>query len=226
MKIVFDIGGSVLCPDGTPDIAYVKKLSRFLLGLKRKHSIIVVTGGGRVAKSYITSTRSLKPSETLLDCIGILGTRMNALVLMAGLGKNAYGKIVKSKEDLEHGISSGKIVILGGTVPGQTTDAVSVAAAELFRADLIIIGTNVKGIYDRDPKKFKNAAMFRKIAPKDLRKMVKVKKHVAGPLTVMDGVAAGLLERSKIKAVLLDGRNLANMKKAIDSRNFTGTLIQ
>jgi uridylate kinase len=56
--------------------------------------------------------------------------------------------------------------------------------------------------------------------------MVKVKKHIAGPLTVMDPVAARLLERSKIKAVLLDGRNLANMKKAITRKHFVGTLIE
>lgn len=226
MKIVFDIGGSILCPDGVPDINYVKRLSRFLINLKRKHRLIVVTGGGKVAKNYIKSARSLKPPENLLDHIGILGTRMNALVLIAALGKHAYGKVVKNKEELEHGISSGKIVILGGTVPGQTTDAVTVAAAQIFRADIIIIGTNVKGVYDKDPNKYKNAKMLKKISPKDLHKMVKVKKHVAGPLTVMDPVAARLVERSKIKTIVLDGRNLENVKKAIGRKNFVGTVIE
>ena len=226
MRIVFDIGGSIICPDGSPDINFVKKLSNFLINMKKKHRIIVVTGGGKVAKSYIKSTRLFKPSETLLDNIGILGTRMNALVLMAALGKHAHGKIVRNKEELEHGISSGKIVIMGGTVPGQTTDAVSVAAAQLFRADMIIIGTNVKGVYDKDPNKHKNAKMLKKISPKDLHCMVNVKKHTAGPLTVMDSVAARLLERSKIMALVLDGRNILNMKKAVERKKFAGTIIE
>jgi uridylate kinase len=226
MRIVLDVGGSIICPDGSPDINYLKKLSKFLVLLKKKHGLIVVAGGGKMTKNYIRSARLLKPGENLLDRIGILGTRMNALVLVAALGKHAYGSVAKNKEELEHGISSGRIVVMGGTVPGQTTDAVAVAAAQIFRADLIIIGTNVKGVFDKDPNKFRNAKMLRKISPNDLRRMVKVKKHTAGPLTVMDPVAAKLLERSKIRTVLLDGRDIPNMKKAIGRANFTGTIIE
>jgi len=226
MRIVLDIGGSILCPDGVPDIRFIKKVSQFLLRLKKRHSILVVTGGGKMTKNYIRAARELKPSEALLDRIGILGTRMNALVLMAALGHHAYGSVVKSREELEHGLSSGKIVILGGTVPGQTTDAVAVAAAQIFSADLIVIGTNVKGVYDKDPNRFKNAKMLRKISPRELHAMVKVKKHVAGPLTVMDPVAAHLLERSKIRALVLDGRDIPNMKKAIERKTFAGTVIE
>lgn len=226
MRIVFKIGGSIICPKGVPDINYVKKLSKFLLELKRKNNIIIVVGGGKMAKDYIRSTRALKPSESLLDSMGILGARMNAMVVMASLGKHAYPKIVKNKEELEHGISTGKVVVMGGTVPGQTTNAVAVAAAQLFRANLIIIGTDVKGVYDKDPRKYKSARMISKIKTQDLYRMVKVRKHVAGPLTVMDTVAARLLEKTKIKTILLDGRNLENMKKAISCRSFTGTSIE
>lgn len=226
MRIVFKIGGSIICPDGVPDIAYVRKLSKFLINLKRKNKIIVVVGGGKMAKDYIRSARALKPTENLLDIMGILGARMNAMVVIASLGKHAFGKVVRNREDLDHGISTGKIVVLGGTTPGQTTNAVAAAAAQFSRSDMLVIGTNVKGIYDRDPNKFKNAKMLKKITPKDLHKMVNVKKHLAGPLTVMDPVAARLLERSKIKTILLDGRNIPNMKKAIERKNFVGTLIE
>ena len=226
MRIVFKIGGSIICPKGVPDLAYIKRLSRFLLELKRKNRIIIVVGGGKMAKDYIMSARKLKPSENLLDSMGILGSRMNAMVIMASLGKQAYPKVVKNREELEHGISTGKIVVLGGTVAGQTTNAVAVAAAQFFKSDMLVICTDVKGIYTKDPKKHRNVKMMHKITSKDLYRMVRFKKHMAGPLTVMDPVAARLLERSKIKAVLLDGRNLANMKKAIMRRNFVGTLIE
>ncbi len=226
MRIVFKIGGSIICPKGVPDLAYIKRLSRFLLELKRKNRIIIVVGGGKMAKDYIRSARTLKPSENLLDSMGILGSRMNAMVIMASLGRQAYPKVVKNREELEHGISTGKIVVLGGTVPGQTTSAVAVAAAQFFRSDMLVIGTNVKGIFTKDPKTHRNARMLPRIKSKDLYNMVMVRKHMAGPMTVMDPVAARLLERSKIKAVLLDGRNLANMKKAIMRRNFVGTIIE
>lgn len=227
MRIVFDIGGSILCPKGIPDILYIKRLSKFIIGLKRKkHRIIVVTGGGTVAKSYIKAARTFKPDEDTLDFIGILGTRMNAMILISALGKHAYNRLVKNKERLEDAISSGKVVVMGGTVLRQTTDAVSVAAAEFFDADLIVIGTNVKGIYTKDPKKHKNAKMLKKIDTKRLHDLVKVKKHKAGPITIMDPIAARILGHARIKTIVLDGKDLRNMEKAIDGKKFTGTLIE
>ena len=226
MRIVLDIGGSVLCPEGIPDVNYIKKLSKFVIDLKRKkHRIIIVTGGGKIAKGYIKATRVFKPKEDLLDFIGILGTRMNAMVLIAALGKHAYDRVVRSKDGLEHGIKSGKIVVMGGTVARQTTDAVSIAAAKIFNADLILIGTDVKGIYDKDPNKHRNAKMLKSISAKKLYEVVKVKKHRAGPLTIMDPVAAKLLDYTKIKIIVLDGKDFSNMKKAIYGKKFAGTVI-
>jgi uridylate kinase len=225
MRIVFGIGGSIICPKGLPDINYLKKLSSFLVKLRKKHEIIIVIGGGKMTKDYIRTTRKLKPSEKLLDHMGILGTRMNALALVAALGKHAYPKIVENKEELEHGIASKKIVVLGGTVPGQTTDAVAVAAAKFFRADLLIMGANVRGVYDKDPHKYKNAKMLPATSPKEVYRMVRVNKHMAGPIGVMDRVAAKLLVDTKIKTIFLDGRKLDNMKNALQGKKFTGTVI-
>jgi uridylate kinase len=225
MRIVFVVGGSIVCPRGLPDINYLKKFSRFLVKLRKKHEIIIVTGGGRMTKDYIRTTRKLKPSEKLLDHMGILGTRMNALALVAALGKHAYPKVVENKEELEHGIASKRIVVLGGTVPGQTTDAVAAAAAKFFRADLLVIGTNVRGVYDKDPKKYKNAKMLSKISPREIYRMVKTQKHMAGPIGVMDQVAAKLLAGTKIKTIFLDGRKLDNIKNALQGKKFTGTVI-
>lgn len=226
MRIVFDMGGSVLCPDGIPDMKYIKKFSKFVIDLKRKkHRIIVVTGGGKVAKSYIEAARKFKPDEDTLDFIGILGTRMNAMILISALGKHAYDRLVKNKERLEEAIKSGKVVVMGGTVLRQTTDAVSVAAAEFFKANLIIIGTDVKGIYDKDPDKHKGAKLLKSISAKELYEMVKVKKHRAGPLTIMDPIAAKLLEQTRIKTIVLNGKDFKNMKKVIQGKKFTGTVI-
>ncbi|NIO22524.1 MAG: UMP kinase [Candidatus Aenigmarchaeota archaeon] len=226
MRIVFNIGGSVLCPEGIPDMDYVKKLSKLVLGLKRKkHKIIVVTGGGGISRRYIEMARNFKPSEDFLDWIGILGTRMNAMILIASLGEHAYPKVVKNKEDLEHALSSGRIVVMGGTVPKQTTDAVTVAVAELFKADLIIMGTDVDGVYDKDPDRYKNAKLIKRAKVKDLKKIVKTKKHRAKPVEVIDPVAVKLLKHAKIRTIVLNGKKIENIRKAIEGKGFKGTLI-
>jgi len=226
MRIVFNIGGSVLCPKGFPDMNYVKNISKFIIGLKkRKHKVLIVTGGGGVARKYIELARLFKPPEDFLDWIGILGTRMNAMVMIASLGDHAYPKVVKNKEDLEHAINSGKIVVMGGTVPKQTTDAVTVAVAELFKADLIVMGTDVDGVYDRDPDKHRHAKLIKRAKVKDLKKIVKTKKHQAKPVAVIDSVAVKLLGRSKIKIIVLNGKKIENLRKAIEGKKFIGTTI-
>jgi len=226
MRIVFNIGGSVLCPEGIPDMDYVKKLSKFMIGLRRKkHKVLIVTGGGGVARKYIELARIFRPTEDFLDWIGILGTRMNAMVMIASMREHAYKRVVRSKEDLEHAISSNKIVVMGGTIPGQTTDAVTVAVAELFEADLIIMGTDVDGVYDKDPDKHKKAKLIRKAKVKDLKRIVKTKKHRAKPVAVIDPLAVKLMKRAKIKTIVLNGKKIENIRKAIGGKKFIGTTI-
>jgi len=227
VRIVFGIGGSVICSSGKPDTKYIKDLSGFLLELrKNRHRIIGVTGAGPGTKKYIKEARKLGAEEKTLDVIGITGTRFNALLLLSVLGKKAYPHVVRSRDGLDRAVKTGKIVVMGGTIPGQTTDAVAVAAAELFRADLIVMGTDVKGIYDNNPKKNKKAKLIKEINPEKLYNMVKAKKHKAGPATIMDPVAAALLKKYSIKTVVLDGRALKNMGNAVKGKKFTGSLIE
>lgn len=226
MRIVFNIGGSVLCPEGTPDMGYVKKFSKFILNLKRKkHKIIVVTGGGGISRKYIELARTFKPSEDFLDWIGILGTRMNAMVLIASLGEYAYPKVVKNKDDLEHALSSNRIVVMGGTVQGQTTDAVTIAVAELFNANLIIMGTDVDGVYDKDPDKYRHAKLLKIASINDLKKITRTKKHRAKPIAVIDPIAVKLLKRAKIRTIVLNGKKIENIKKAVQGGKFIGTVV-
>ena len=226
MKIVFDIGGSILCPNSVPDVKLLKKISDLMINLYEKgHRMIIVTGGGKFTKNYIKAARNFTKDESFLDVIGIQGTRMNALLMIVALGDHAYKKVVKNIDDLQHGISTGKIVVMGGTVPGQTTDAVSVAAAEYFGADMIIIATDVDGVYERDPKKYKKAKLIKHMKPEEIYGIVRKKKYEAGSLTILDPVAAKLLVKNRIKTIILNGRKIDNMKNAIEGKKFKGTVI-
>ena len=91
-------------------------------GYKKKHQIVIVTGGGGLAKKYIGLAEPFNPPREFLDNIGIRATRMNAMLLIASLGSSVYERPVQNIEDFEHAISSKKIVVMGVTVPRQTTD--------------------------------------------------------------------------------------------------------
>ena len=49
---------------------------------------------------------------------------------------------------------SNKIVVMGGTEPAHSTDAVGSILAEFIGAELLINATSVDGLYDKDPNKF------------------------------------------------------------------------
>jgi uridylate kinase len=226
MKIVIDIGGSVLCPEGVPDVEYIKKFSKFILDLKkRNHKIIIVTGGGKLCRNYVNACRSFNASESYLDLIGITATRLNAMALISALKNEAFLNPVKNFEELAEAVNFDKIVVMGGLIPGQTTDAVAAEVADFIDADILLIATNVKGVYDKDPKKFKDVKIFKKMSGKDLFRISMSDEFLAGKSSIVDPVAAKLILRLKAKTIILDGRDIKNMEKAIEGKKFIGTII-
>ena len=120
---------------------------------------------------------------------------------------------------------SGKIVVMGGITPGQTTDAVAAVLAERVQADVFINVTSVDGIYSADPKRVKNATRYETLTPKQLLEIVGKISLTAGSNNVLDVVAARIVERSHIPLVVLDGTTPKNLSRAILSGKFTGTIV-
>lgn len=225
MKIVIDAGGSVLCSGSAPNTSFIRKFSKLLLELRKKHQVIVVVGGGALAKNYIGAARELKIPESQLDLIGIDATRMNARVLISVMGEHAYQKPVRDFGELANALLWDKVIVLGGLTPGQTTDAVSVQVAEFIGADMLIVGTDVPGIYDKNPKEHRDAKPLKRMSAQALFQMVQDSEFAAGKSSIIDPVAAKLLTRSKIKTVVLGIKDLENLKKAASGKPFKGTLI-
>ena len=104
-------------------------------------------------------------------------------------------------------MSSHKVVVMGGVAPGQTTDAVSAILSEYVQADLLIVATSVDGIYTADPYINKDARRLDEVTTDELVKIVMSIEMKAGAKSVIDPVAAKIIERSKMSAVVVDGRN-------------------
>jgi uridylate kinase len=189
------------------------------------HQIVVVAGGGEVSRKYISAARKLGATEALCDELGIEVARLNAQLLIIKLGEEAYPKPPSSNRELRLALASGKIVILGGLHPGQSTNAVAAMAAEEMRADLLINATNVDGVYSADPKKDPQAKFLSKIESSKLIDLLLSKSFGAGGYELFDMVAIKIVERSKIPTVIIDGRKPENIMRVIHGEKLGTHLI-
>ncbi len=208
MILVLSIGGSVI------DQNRLSGYAEILRSLASDHTIFVVVGGGQTARDYIGTARTFGADEAFCDRIGIEVTRLNARLMIAALGSDAYPVPPETQEDATIAALSGRIVVMGGTVPGHTTDAVAVILAEYAHADILIDATATDGIYTRDPKKHPDAVKLDEISPKRLIGIIADAKAEAGANLPLDILAAKLIERSGIPVVVVDGHNPENVLDA------------
>src|SRR5437879_10036274 len=158
-KVVVSLGGSVLVP-GEDDARYVHALAQLLQSLSSRVKLFVVTGGGRVARYYIETGRSVGIRERTLDEFGIAVTRLNARLLSAALGGRANREPAVSYAAASKLAKRYPIVVMGGTRPGHTTDPVAASLARFVGAQRIVNATSVDGVYSADPKKDPDAPLL------------------------------------------------------------------
>ncbi len=220
MNVVICLGGSVVA---SPKInkEYIKEFSSLIKKfLSIGYRFIIVVGGGDIAREYINIARELSNDETLCDKVGIMVTRMNAMLLISALKGYAYEDVITDTKGLKF---EDKVKILGGTVPGQTTDSVAAEAARESRADLLIYVTNVDGIYDKDPQIYKDARLIKRMKFEDLVNY-SIREHKAGIRGVIDYKAAMIIKENRIKTIFLNGKDIKNIEKALLGEE-VGTLI-
>jgi len=222
-KIVLSVGGSILVP--SLESNNISKFSGILKELSQKYKIFVVVGGGGEARRYIGEARKLGIDEATSDELGILITRINASMLIWALGEAAYRSVPESYNEALIAGDSGKIVIMGGVTPAQTTDAVSAVLAERAGADFLVNVTSIDGIYSEDPKKNPGAVKYDRITPDELIGIISGSGMEAGSNTVIDLVAAKVLKRSGIPLVVVDGRSPENLKDVLVNGNFSGSIV-
>ncbi len=225
-SVVLSLGGSVLIKDDKPNTPYIRALSKVLIGLSSKYKLFIVTGGGKVARHYITAGRDLGADESYLDEMGIEVTRLNARLLIVALGERACHTPPKNYDEAMHAAKDHSIVVMGGVSPGITTDGVSALLAERVKAKRLVNATSVDGAYTEDPKKHPDAKMIPRMTHKELVTLVSQTPSGAGPSSVFDHVGARVLERSSIILSIVDGHDLSNLGDALEGNAFRGTLVR
>lgn len=221
MRIVITIGGSILLKEY--DNEKFESYAEIIREINKEHEIFIVVGGGRPAREYINVVRDMGESESICDEIGIQVTRINARLLQLALKDCSYPGIPENFQKALEYSATGKIVIMGGTEPAHSTDAVGSILAEYVNADLVINATSVDGLYDKDPNKFDDAVMFSEVTTSKLLEIVSGNETKAGTYEFIDKTAIEIIKRSAIKTVIVNGNNPENVKTAITEP--IGTLI-
>lgn len=222
MRIVAAIGGSILVQNYNAE--KFQEYTEILKELSKEHEIFVVVGGGRPARDYIGVARDLGAGEAKCDDIGIEVTRINAKLLLLALGDVAYQKVPHNFQEALEYFSSGKIIVMGGTEPAHSTDAVSAILAEYVQADLLINLTSVDGMYTKDPNKYEDAELIEEITAHDMLEFIKEQDVKAGTYEFFDMTAVQMIKRSNLETVIANGNNPENLIKAINGEKI-GTRV-
>jgi len=210
-RIVIKLSGRIFSVD---NVKVLKDYARFLVKISKICQPVVVTGGGTIARHYINHARSSGADESSLDELGIEVSRLNAKLLIYALKHKAYPHPPTTLQEIRHAVDSGLIVIAGGLHPGHSTNGTAALIAEKVEATQFLNATDVDGVYDLDPNKYKKAKKFRRIELKTLRNMLLREDSVAGGYDLMDILALKIIERSKIKTRILKA-DLKILEKAI-----------
>jgi uridylate kinase len=115
---------------------------------------------------------------------------------------------------------------MGGTAPGQTTDAVAAALAHVSGSDLLIFITDVDGIYTADPKKDPSAQKIIRLTTKDLLRMFGRVRQSPGMNVILDSVAVKLISRYKLKTLVLPASDLERLPRILAGEPHSGTTVE
>ncbi len=219
-KIVIKLSGRIF---GMDNVKVLKDYASFLVKISKICQPIVIAGGGTIARHYISHARSSGADESTLDELGIEISRLNAKLLIYTLKNKAYSHPPTTLQEVKHAVDDGLIVVTGGLHPGQSTNGTAALIAEKVKAEQFLNATDVDGVYDMDPNKYKRAKKFKRIELKNLKNMLVHEDSVAGGYDLMDIVALKIIERSKINTRILKA-NPKIIEKAIKGAD-VGTKI-
>jgi uridylate kinase len=223
--VVVSVGGSVLLT-GEDDVGYLDRLAVLLRRLGRRFPLAVTTGGGRTAREYIRLGRDLDLTEVELDELGIEVTRLHARLLAARIGPPTPAHPPTTLREAVQELARASPVVLGGTEPGHTTDAVAALLAVRLRAARMVNATNVEGMYDQDPRTHPGARLVESISWEEFRSHVHARATgAAGENFLFDRLGADSLARATIPLAIVQGRDLAALEAAMEGRPFHGTRV-
>jgi uridylate kinase len=220
--IVISVGGSLIVPNEI-DTGFLKNFKRVIENhIKKGQKFVIITGGGKTARRYQTAANAVSKLENEdLDWIGIHSTRLNGHLLRSIFRKYANPRLAK---DPTRSYASFPVIVSAGWKPGWSTDYVAVRFAKKLGARRMVNLSDIDTVYDKDPKKFKNAKPIIETTWKKFRNIIP-KKWGPGIHTPFDPIAAKEAEKLKLEVAMINGNHLHRFEAYLDSKPFKGTII-
>ena len=224
--IVLSLGGSLIVP-GKVDDEFLRGFKKVLLKHTKKYKFVVVCGGGSVARIYINGlgNQDIRNKDYLQSLLGVASTRINARFMTYFFGKEANKGIPHDMKEVKSLLRKNSVVFCGALryAKHQTSDSTAAKLARYFSSKFINL-TNIKGLYDKDPKKHRGAKFIPEISHKEFLKMARAIKFVPGQHFVLDQTAAKIINKYNIDTVIL-GSELKNLDNYLRNKHFIGTII-
>lgn len=222
--LIISLGGSLIVPDEI-DVDFLKSfISTIEEYVLKDFNFLIITGGGKICRKYNDSLKQIvNPSNEDLDWLGISITRVNAELVRISFGDLAYEKVVLDPDSIPK--TDKPIIVGGGWKPGNSSDLATVHGAKSIGATKIINLSNIDYVYDKDPRNNPNAKPITKISWSDFREIIP-KEWGPGINSPFDPVAAKEAESLGYEVVILNGKNIENLKNYLDNKEFIGTVIK
>ena len=229
--VIVALGGSLMYDGGDIDQQWVEDASKIISQTASAGTKIgIVIGGGHLARENIATARKSGVTDTFdLDLVGIAATRYNATAFAAALksaGVDVSENVPETTDDATESLQNHSVTVMGGTIPGHTTDAVSINLAVDSGAKRCTIATNVDFVYDKAPQINPDAIPFEEMTLAELQSIVGPPEHRgAGPNVVIDPIGVQIAIDNGIELALLNGRELERLAKCLAGETFRGTII-
>lgn len=189
--------------------------------------VAIVIGGGNIYRGMNEAESGIERAHG--DYMGMLATVINAMAIQAMLEKiGIYSRLQSAinmeqvaepyirRKALRH-LEKGRVVIFGGGTgnPYFTTDTAGSLRAIEMKADVILKGTRVDGIYSADPEKDPTATRYEKLS---------FTECISKNLKVMDMTAFTLCQENKLPIIVFDVNKQGNLLQVVQGMN-VGTLV-
>lgn len=195
--------------------------------VERGTQVAIVIGGGNIFRGI--QSENIGIDRVQGDYMGMLATVINGMALQSALeNQGMYTRLMSGinmekvcepyirRRAIRH-LEKGRVVIFGAGLGGPyfTTDSAASLRAIEIKADIVLKGTRVDGVYSADPEKDPSAKRFSNLSFQQVYHM---------GLNVMDMTAFTLCQENGLPIIVFDMNKPGNLLNVLSDQT-VGTLI-